>query len=91
MTQSKTAPCGKQEAAVSQSSVVADQDTANNTDRQALIEFSLTIDRCRRHTALELAKLYAIAPAAAIAGRYDLRDLRLLGQEVGRLAYGWQK
>ena len=50
--------------------------------------FSLSIESYRRQRALELAKLYAISPAAAIAGRYDLRDLRLLGLEVGRLAGG---
>ena len=50
--------------------------------------FSLSIESYRRQRALELAKLYAISPAAAIAGRYDLRDLRLLGLEVGRLAWG---
>ncbi len=88
MTHSKTAPCGKQGAAVSQSSVVADEDTANNSERQVLIDFSLSIESYRRQRALELAKLYEKSPASAIAGRYDLRDLRLLGLEVGRLAWG---
>ena len=83
----KTAP-SKLGAAVLVSSLVADQDTAKFHDREALIDLASKIERDRRQRALDLAVIYDSSPAAAISCRFDLRDLRLLGQEVGRLAFG---
>ncbi len=87
MAHRKTAPCGKQGAAVFQASVDAANDTAKASDREALIELAHKIERDRRQRALALASLYDRSPAAAISCRFDLRDLRLLGQEIGRLAF----
>ena len=58
-----------------------------DAEREALIELSHKIERDRLQRALALAELYDRSPTVAISCRLDLRDLRLLGQEVGRLAF----
>jgi hypothetical protein len=68
------------------------RDSADNTQsttiNQDLIAFRLTIEQDRRTLAKELALVYAVDPAAAVSCRHVLRDLRLLGAEIGRLAWG---
>lgn len=83
MARKNTAPCVKQGAAVSKASVDAVEDTANDNERQVLIALSIKIERDRRQRALDLASIYDRSPTAAISGRFDLRDMRLFGQEVG--------
>lgn len=87
MAQTKTAPGGEPVAADFQASVDAAEDTAPASERQALIDLSFLIERDRRIAALHVAKLYQHSPTAAVAARVFLRDLRLLGREIGRLAF----
>jgi len=61
--------------------------TTTDTARETLISLACRIEQDRRATALKLAETYAHSPEAAVGCRLVLRDLRLLGQEIGRLAF----
>ena len=88
MDQNKTTPIDKTGAAVLSDGVDTSDNTAKESSREVLIELAHKIERDRRQRALALAEIYDRSPSAAISCRFDLRDLRLLGQEVGRLAFG---
>ena len=61
--------------------------TTTDHAREALINLACRIEQDRRATALKLAETYERSPEAAIGCRLVLRDLRLLGLEIGRLAF----
>ena len=65
-------------------------DIPRSTDnvREAQIAFALSIEAERRRLVSELAERFVASPAAATAFRHQLRDLRLLGREVGGVAFG---
>ena len=65
--------------------------TTTDLSREALIVLAVRIEQDRRIAALRLAELYNRSPEAAITSRLVLRDLRLLGQGVGRLAFSQQR
>ena len=61
--------------------------TTTPTETETLINLACKIEQDRRATALKLAETYERSPEAAIGCRLVLRDLRLLGLEIGRLAF----
>ena len=65
--------------------------TTTDSAREVLIDFALKIEQERVRIALELAKRFGSSPLGAIGFRPAVRDLRLLGQEVGRLAFSQQR
>ena len=87
MSPQQNRPLRGQGAAAIQNSIDASENTAEQPANQVLIDFALSIERERRALAEELARNFVSNPIAAVGQRLALRDLRLLGQEVGRLAF----
>lgn len=61
--------------------------TTTDSAREVLIDFAISIDRERRRLAGQLAARFHDCPVAATPFRHQLYDLRMLGREIGRVAF----
>ncbi len=81
----KTAPCGKQGAAVTKACVDAADNTAEDIKTQELIAGWFAASACHRDFALRVAGLVKTNPSEAITLRHELAGRRRLAREL-RLA-----
>ncbi len=75
------------QGATPDTSINREHTTTPETEREILVDLTARIEKDRRAIAVSLAEIYGQSPEASISCHLTLRDLRLLGQEVGRLAY----
>lgn len=87
MMHKETAPVDQTEAAVNEAGTGTAENTTTDHIREALVDFAVKIEHERLNRACALAQRFGSSPADAVGFRHDLRNLRLLGQEIGRLAF----
>ena len=87
MTQIKTAPGGNPGAAVTKASVDDAEDTANNSETQALINGWWLASEWHRDLALTASSTLQRDPEAAVALRIDLMNRRHLVRELRHAAF----
>lgn len=93
MPKHQTSPLREQGASPvsSKACATAAEVTIKDPVREALVNFSRRIESERVLLAFSLAERFESTPSAAVGFQPALRDLRLFGREIARLAFGGEK